>query len=395
MKTSTRPLKTYFRPQALQIAVAAVLGITACTQPDRPAPGDGPVFDDTPFSSLPGWSLDDHTAALPPLLRSCPPLEKRGVPNFGTAADWRAICAQARRIRPGDRQAARRFFERNFRPAAVSGRGSANGLITGYYEPELQGARRRQGKFTVPLHVRPSDLVSVNLGRFSDALKGKNISGRVVKGNLVPYHARDRIERGALRGRKLELVWVDSATDAFFLHIQGSGRVRLRDGSVLRVGYAGRNGQPYTAIGRELIRRGDIAREQMSMQAIRKWLAANPADGAKLMRTNKSYVFFRELKGEGPIGAQGVALTPGRSIAVDRGKLPFGLPVWMDTVLPDDAATPFQRLMVAQDTGGAIRGAVRADVFWGAGAQAAELAGHMKSPGRYWILRPRSRAPGS
>ena len=168
----------------------------------------------------------------------------------------------------------------------------------------------------------------------------------------------------------------------------------MRDGSILRVGYAGTNGQPYTAIGRELIDRGEIPRERMSMQEIRKWMRANPADGARLMRTNESYVFFRELTGPGPIGAQGVALTPERSIAVDRRLLPLGLPVWMDTVLPDTATTPYRRLMVAQDTGGAIRGAVRADVFWGPGARAAKLAGSMKSPGRYWFLRPRSPAPG-
>ena len=211
----------------------------------------------------------------------------------------------------------------------------------------------------------------------------------MVQGRLIPYHNRHQIERGALRGRKLELVWVDSAADAFFLHIQGSGRIRLRDGSVLRVGYAGTNGHPYTAIGRDLIARGAILREKMSMQAIRDWMSANPAEGAALMRTNKSYIFFRELTGPGPLGAQGVALTPERSIAVDRSALPLGLPVWLDTTLPDGAATPYRRLMVAQDTGGAIKGAVRADVFWGPGARAARMAGAMKSPGRYWFLIPR------
>ena len=186
---------------------------------------------------------------------------------------------------------------------------------------------------------------------------------------------------------------MDSAADAFFLHIQGSGRIRLPDGSIMRVGYAGTNGHPYTAIGRELIARGAVPREKMSMQAIRGWLTANPADGARLMRTNKSYVFFRELTGDGPLGAQGVALTPERSLAVDRRLLPLGLPVWLDTAEPD--GTPFRRLMVAQDTGGAIRGAVRADVFWGPGARAADRAGKMKSPGRYWFLIPRAAKPAS
>ena len=392
------PLKNLHSARLL--ALAAALSLAACTQGDPSGPGDAedrPVFRNVPFSTLPGWSADDHAAALPALLRSCPPMEKRGVEGFGSTATWRAICSEARAITPGDRRAARAFFERNFQPAEVSGRDGTDGLITGYFEPELRGARKRGGAFTVPLHVRPPDLVAVNLGRFNKDLKGKRIAGRVVKGQLIPYHDRRQIERGALHGKKLELVWVDSAADAFFLHIQGSGRIRLQSGTVMRVGYAGTNGQPYTAIGRELIARGVVPREKMSMQAIRGWMAANPAEGAKLMRTNKSYVFFRTLTGPGPLGAQGVALTPERSIAIDRAILPMGLPVWIDTSLPDATATPFRRLMVAQDTGGAIKGAVRADVFWGPGARAARLAGGMKSPGRYWFLRPRNRVlpPGS
>lgn len=386
--------------------IGLVFALSACTQaPKTPPPdtADTPSFRAVPFSALPGWASDRHAAAIPALIRSCPPLEKRGVrvsggsfeKSFGGAAIWQSICAEARTLPAGNDRAARTFFERRFTPAAVTGKDGPDGLITGYYEPELQGSRKRQGQFNVPLHVRPPDLVSVNLGRFSDALKGKRIAGRVVKGRLVPYHNRSQIESGALRGKKLELVWVNDAADAFFLHIQGSGRIKLRDGKVLRVGYAATNGQAYTAIGRALIARGEIPRERMSMQAIRKWMAANPAAGAKLMRTNKSYVFFRALTGPGPIGAQGVALTPERSIAVDRGILPLGLPVWLDTVLPDTATTPYRRLMIAQDTGGAIKGAVRADVFWGPGARAAQLAGSMKSTGRYWFLRPRSASPGS
>lgn len=392
--------KTFTRTSTHALAPVAglIFILSACTQtPSTTAPetADTPAFRDVPFSALPGWATDRHAAAVPALIRSCPPMEKRGVSGFGSAAVWQSICAQARALPAGNDRAARVFFERRFTPAAVSGKDGADGLITGYFEPELQGARKRQGRFDVPLHVRPPDLVAVDLGRFSDDLKGKRIAGRVVQGRLIPYHNRGQIEGGALRGKKLELVWVDDAADAFFLHIQGSGRIRLRDGTVLRVGYAGTNGQPYTAIGRELIARGEIPRERMSMQAIRKWMVAHPAAGAKLMRTNKSYVFFRKLTGAGPIGAQGVALTPERSIAIDRGILPLGLPVWMDTVLPDGPATPYRRLMIAQDTGGAIKGAVRADIFWGPGARAAQMAGSLKSPGRYWFLRPRNTAPGS
>jgi membrane-bound lytic murein transglycosylase A len=268
-------------------------------------------------------------------------------------------------------------------------------LITGYFEPELRGSRERGGGFTVPLYRRPSDLVAVNHDSFSKELNGQRIAGKVIQGRLVPYYDRSQIERGALRGRNIELVWVDSATDAFFLHIQGSGRIRMRDGSILRVGYAGSNGHPYTAIGRALIKRGAIPRDKVSMQTIQKWLAAHPADGATLMRTNKSYVFFRELTGAGPLGAQGVALTPERSIAVDRRFLPLGLPVWLDTTLPDATNSQFRKLMIAQDTGGAIRGAVRADIFWGFGEYAARMAGAMKSRGRYWFLRPIKPLPNS
>ena len=379
----------------LVCGLSFLLVLSACTQKPPRKADDTPKFSEVPFSALPAWASDRHAAAVPALIRSCPPMEKRGVKGFGSAIIWQTICADARSLPAGDDRAARAFFERRFSPAAVTGMEGAEGLITGYFEPELQGSWKRHGRFKVPLHLRPKDLVSVDLGRFSDLFKGKRVAGRVIQGHLAPYHNRSQIEEGALRGKKLELVYVDNAIDAFFLHIQGSGRVRLRDGSILRVGYAATNGQPYTAIGRELIARGIIPRERMSMQAIRKWINANPTEGVKLMRTNKSYVFFRVLTGPGPIGSQGIALTPERSIAIDRKILPLGLPVWMDTVLPDAVSTPYRRLMIAQDTGGAIKGAVRADVFWGPGARAAKMAGSMKSPGRYWLLRPRGAAPRS
>tara|TARA_E500000331_G_scaffold323569_1_gene339257 strand:+ start:45 stop:1172 length:1128 start_codon:yes stop_codon:yes gene_type:complete len=375
--------------------MSAVLVLTACTQTPHQKGNDTPKFTDAPFSALPAWASDRHADAIPALIRSCPPMEKLGVKGFGSADIWQTICADARSLPAGDDIGARAFFERRFSPVAVTGMEGAQGLVTGYFEPELQGSRKRHGRFNVPLHLRPQDLVSVDLGQFGNQFKGKRIAGRVVLGRLVPYHNRNQIERGALNGKRLELAWVNNAADAFFLHIQGSGRIRLRDGSIMRVGYAGTNGQPYTAIGRELIARGAITRERMSMQAIRKWISANPTAGGKLMGTNKSYVFFRSLTGPGPIGAQGVALTPERSIAIDRKFFPLGLPVWLDTVLPDGMSTPYRRLMVAQDTGSAIKGAVRADVFWGPGARAAKIAGSMKSPGRYWFLRPRNVAPRS
>jgi membrane-bound lytic murein transglycosylase A len=210
---------------------------------------------------------------------------------------------------------------------------------------------------------------------------------------LRPYENRAAIESGALRGRGLEMLWVDDPVDAFFLQIQGSGRVMLEDGTSLRIGYAGQNGHPYVAIGRELIARGALTREAVSMPAIRDWLRANPQEADAVMNRNPSFVFFRELDGDGPVGAQGVALTPGRSLAVDRSFVPYGVPVWLDAEDPVDGEVRVQRLLVAQDTGGAIRGPVRGDVFWGHGPEAEHRAGLMKSRGRYFLLLPKTVTP--
>ncbi len=384
----SRPFRR-FRPPA-GFAVAALSGLLAagCAPAERDRAQET-RFESVRFSDLPGWASDDHAAALAAFVRTCPLLLKTGSGQFAGAADWRPVCSEASRLPDG-----RSFFERNFVPVRVTdGRGSVEGLVTGYYEPELRGSRRRDARHAVPLYRRPPELVGVDLGEFRENLKGRRVAGLIVGGRLKPYHDRAGIARGVLRGRGLELVWVDSAIDAFFLQIQGSGRVRLRDGTVMRLGYDGFNGHPYTAIGRSLVRDGEIPAEDMSMQAIRKWLAARPEKGRLLMETNRSYVFFREISGDGPVGSAGVALTPGRSIAVDRRHVPLGLPVWLDTALPE--GRPLRRLTIAQDTGGAISGAVRADVFWGAGARAAEIAGRMKSSGRYWILRPRLSAPAS
>ncbi len=291
---------------------------------------------------------------------------------------------------------ARRFFETWFRPYVVQPAGEQpDGLFTGYFVPELRGAMTRGGRFQVPLYGRPDDLVSVDLGRFDDTLTGRSLAGRVVKGALVPYPSRREIDGGVLAGRSAPILWVDSTVDAFFLHIQGSGVVSLADGRTMRVGYAGTNGRPYTAIGKALADRGAIPRDRVSMQSIRAWLAANPAEAAEVMAQNDRYVFFRSLPGNAPVGAEGVALTPERSLAVDRRFLPFGVPMWVDTTDPVDPSQPFRRLMVAQDTGSAIRGAVRGDIFFGQGRLAARRAGLMKQRGRYFVLLPRSVRPPS
>jgi membrane-bound lytic murein transglycosylase A len=351
------------------------------------------------FADLPGWRDDAAAQALPALLRSCrrlaslsdtEPLGPDGV--AGTARDWRPACAAAARVPAGDDAAARSFFETSFRPFAAADGGERRGLFTGYYEALLQGSRKRSARYRVPLYGRPPELVTVDLGKFRSDLHGKRIAGRVEGGALVPLPDRAAIDKGALARRGLELVWVDSPVDAFFLQIQGSGRVRLAEGGEIRVGYAADNGRPYTAIGRELIRRNVYQPQEVSMQSIRRWLETHPGEAQALLDTDASYVFFQEVKGEGPLGAEGVVLTPGRSLAVDRRHWPLGVPLWLDTIAPaprdGDPDRPLRRLLIAQDTGGAIRGPVRGDVFWGAGPAAEAVAGKMKSSGRLWVLLP-------
>jgi len=267
------------------------------------------------------------------------------------------------------------------------------GLFTGNHEPELNGTWVRGGVYQTPLLARPSDLVSVNLGAFDEELGGHTIWGRVVDGKLTPYPDRKAIEAGVLGDKAQPLLWVDSPVDAFFLHVQGSGQVRLVDGSVRHVGFAGKNGLTYQSIGRVLIDSGEIPAERLTMDAIRDWIDARPEEGQALIEKNPSYVFFRMLDGDGPLGAQGVALTPGRSLAVDRRFLPLGAPLWLETHEPLDANQPMNRLMVAQDTGGAIKGVVRGDIFFGAGESATKRAGNMKRPGRYFILLPTGVTP--
>lgn len=376
------------------LALAALLSACA-VEPPLPQLALAPAT----FGDLPGWTSDRHGEALSALQKSCArlltlPGDRAVGPGAwaGTAADWRAACNDAVQMDAADNDGARAFFERHFVPFAASDNGASAGLFTGYYEPELRGARAPGGRYAVPIYGRPADLVMVDLGLFRAELRGQRIVGRVEGGALRPYPTRAEIESGALKGRTSEIVWVDDPVDAFFLHIQGSGRIAFEDGAVLRVGFAAQNGHPYVAIGRELIERGVMSREQVSMQAIRAWLRDNPDQMSAVMNKNPSYVFFRTLDGDGPIGSEGVVLTPGRSLAVDRAFVAMAVPVWLDADDPLDANARLRRLMVAQDTGGAIRGPVRGDVFWGHGADAAERAGRMRSNGRYWLLVPRTRA---
>jgi membrane-bound lytic murein transglycosylase A len=313
----------------------------------------------------------------------------------GTVADWLGPCQAAKSLPAGDAAAARRFFEGEFQPFVVADRDEPQGLFTGYYEPELEGARAPDAIHTVPLYRRPNDLVLVNLGDFRADLKGDSIAGRVIDGTLKPYYSYQEIDEGALKGKDLELVWVADPIDAFFLHIQGSGLIRFADGSSMQVGYAAKNGQPFVAIGKTLLDQGELQKGQVTTQSIKEWLRTHPDRAASIMYMNRSYIFYREIKGDGPIGAQGVALTAGRSLAVDTKLMPLGAPIWLDTTWPADtpeADQKLRRLVVAQDTGGAIKGAVRGDIFFGSGEQALDYAGRMKQPGRYYLLLPRAVA---
>ncbi len=370
----------------------SLLPLLACHSMKAP---DRLVLERALFSDLPGWPSDDLAMAIPALLKSCgriahaAPDQPLGLEM--TAADWREPCAAAETVPSGETTATRGFFERYFVPFRVTNNGDPVGLFTGYYEAELHGARHPDARYHVPLYRRPPDLIGIDLGLFRPSLKGERSAGHIVNGQLIPYPDRHAIDQGALADRGLKLLWVDNPIDAFFLEIQGSGRVILDDGSIVRVGYDGQNGQPYVAIGKLLVDQG-VPREQISMAFLRQWIAEHGADGTALMERNPSYVFFRELQGDGPLGAEGVALTPERSAAIDPAWIPYGVPLWIDSSDPASPDGHLQRLMIAQDTGGAIRGPVRADLFFGYGTDAAQHAGGLKGTGSDWVLLPLASA---
>lgn len=351
------------------------------------------------FSDLPGWSTDNQAATLVAFKKSCnrimkiDPVQRPAMSTqwAGPIVSWQKACAAMPDIATATPAQARTYFETYFTPVAATADGKAEGLFTGYYEASLKGSRTRQGPYQIPLRARPADLVMVNLGEFREELKGQRIAGRVVGGNLKVYEDHGAIEDGKLpAGMDVPLLYVDSAVGAFFLQIQGSGAVTLDTGELVRVGYDGQNGHPYYAIGKELVKRGYLNKEDVSMQSIQAWLAKNPVEGREIMRLNKSYVFFKILDKDGAVGGEGIPLTAGRSLAIDHGLVSYGLPVYLDAEGPQPSQPRLQRLLVAQDTGGAISGPVRGDVFWGYGPEAEQNAGVMKSRGRYWFLVPKS-----
>ena len=351
------------------------------------------------WKDLDGWTSDDHAAAFATFLASCRGIlpDKRKPREAGALfTALKAVCRHARAAKPLAGEAAREFFEQNFRPVRIAKVGEGAGFLTGYYEPIVEGSRFPTREFNVPLYRRPADLVMQGANRKGKTFANKGIVLRKFgRRKAVPYYDRAQIEDGALDGRHLEICWLKDPIAAFFIQIQGSARIRLEDGAVLRVNYDAHNGHPYTPVGRILIERGLVSREEMSMQRIRGWMLADPAGGRALRRQNKSFIFFR-ITGladhEEAHGGQGVALTPGRSIAVDRPRHVYGMPFWIEAELPlvsEEPTTKFRRLVVAQDTGSAIVGPARADIYFGAGDDAERVAGRIRHAGRFVMLMPR------
>lgn len=366
------------------VLAAGCSSISRCPEPPK-AVGQA-RYEPSGFGALPGWERATLAPSLAALLEGCA--------RLGNGHALAPACSAARAVPAGDESAARAFFESTFAPhAIVTAEGSREGLVTGYYEPILYGSRTQTEQFAHPVYGLPPDLVVVDLASLYPELTGMRLRGRLEGRRIVPYYSRSEIDTrpGALSAPII--AWVADPVELFFLQIQGSGQVTLADtGERIRIGYADQNGHPYSSLGRYLVQRGELPLEQASMQGIQSWAAANPARLREALNANASYVFFRELPTTaGPIGALGVPLTAGYSVAVDRRYVPLGAPVYLATTYPN-SPEPLERLMAAQDTGGAIRGAVRADFYWGTGKDAGEQAGRMRQQGRMWMLWPRGAA---
>ncbi|MGH8714516.1 MAG: murein transglycosylase A [Casimicrobiaceae bacterium] len=376
--------------------------LAGCVTPPSPSRGPAPappesaaaVLRAASFAAIPGWRDDDPAAAWPGFVAGCTAL----LAQLSGASIWRDSCDAAAAVDSHSGAAVRAFFESHFTPyqlTAADGRDS--GVVTGYYEPLLQGSRTRSERYRFPLYAVPDDLLTVDLAELYPELKDKRVRGRLDGRRVVPYWPRADIDAGRAPLAGKELVWVDDPVEAFFLQIQGSGRVQLAEGGVLRIGYADQNGHPFHSIGRLLVERGELPLARASMQGIKAWGREHPDRLPALLDENPSYVFFRAVPPypaatiDGPIGTLGVPLLAGRTIAVDPAIVPLGAPVFLATTYPL-SDRPLLRLVLAQDTGGAIKGALRADYFWGFGDEAGREAGRMKQQGRMWLLWPKDAA---
>jgi membrane-bound lytic murein transglycosylase A len=367
-----------------------------------PAGHDQLTLTKAKFAELPGWADDKLAEAVPAFLLSCGKLGELedaapvGVDGHGgTAKDWRHACAAAAKVKAGDDAAARTFFETEFVPFVAAGKSGPNGKLTGFDVQEMHASRKKQGKFQIPILARPADLVMVDLGKFVKDGHGRRVWGRLTKdGDLDPYYTRSEIRKGALAAQKLEIMYADDPVDVLFAQIEGSAKAKLDDGSEVWLEFAGKNGRAYMGVGGLLKSKGALAKPGSgTMQGIRKWFADNPTRFDEVVDDDASYVFFKESKQPGAVGSQMVILTAQRSLAVDRAFIAMSTPVFVDTRAPVvgqlGTTAPWQHLLIAQDTGAGIQGAVRGDVYWGDDRDAAERGGRMGGPGRYWVLLPK------
>ncbi len=375
------PLNTRSGNRACRLLLLATL-VLACAGCDffrdrKPGIGEAVAWRD-----LPGYVADDLLQHWPAMQAQCPRMSGKGGP-------WPRLCETVQRMTSPSAKQVRNFYQTHFRPHRVHGlNNTREGLITGYYEPILRGSRTPDQQYRYPVYGPPEDMITVDLAELYPQLKGMRLRGRLVGDRLVPYWSRAEIDTGEQPLHGQEILWLDDPHDSFFAQIQGSARIALADGEQIGIGYANQNGHPYFAVGKKLVEMGELALADVSLFTIRSWLRQNPERADSVLNANPSYVFFelREKVDDGPRGSLNVPLTAGRSIAVDRNVIALGSPVWIDTTLPD--GSPYQRMMMAQDTGGAISGPVRADVFFGAGERAELLAGEMKQSGSLYVLLP-------
>ena len=368
---------------AAPAALCVPCDCAACPKPPVEKPAEKPL-QKADWADLPDWGSDDLAPTFDLFLKACRSLGRQEL--------WAAACTAAKSADPGD---LRSWFETNLEPwQLVNPDGSRSGMVTGYYEPVLKGSRSRKKAFATPVFGVPDDLITVDLGDLYPELKHMRLRGRLEGKKLIPYYSRADWTKQEGRRADEALLWVEDPIDFFFLQIQGSGQVNLEDGSRVRIAYADQNGQPYRSIGKWLIDQGELKVEQTSLQGIKQWVKTHPQRMQELLNVNPSVVFFRELpvEGSGPPGALGLAMVPERGIAVDPRNTPLGAPVWLATTRPL-SETPLNRLVLAMDTGGAIRGPVRADFYWGSGAEAGDQAGRMRQRGQMWALLPRGYAP--
>jgi membrane-bound lytic murein transglycosylase A len=373
-----------------------------CDEPDVPPPThDQLTLTKIAFKNLPGWADDKHAEAIPSFLRSCDKLaelkDDEPVGNDGhggKARSWRKACAAARRVPAGDNAAAKAMFEAEFVPYAAAGKSGTEGKLTGYNVTEVHASRTRGGKYQTPILARPKDLVMIDLAKFEKDSHGRRIWGRLdPKGDLVPYQTRQEIRTGALASQKLELMYLDDPVDLLFAQIEGSAKAKLADGTEVWLEFAGKNGRAYRGVGGVLKSMGELAAPGSgTMQGIRAWFKAHTDRFNEVVDQVHSYVFFKESAQPGAVGSQEVMLTPQRSMAIDRAFIAQSTPIWVETrapILGKPGAVPWTHLLIAQDTGAGIMGAVRGDIYWGDDADAAERGGRMGGPGKYWLLLPK------